>query len=302
MCYHKSKNQQGCSTTDHFSKWTEATAVPDKNAKSVASACTPLFTALAVGTLWLGTIDQSFWIRSSTTWRSIFKQITVFHLPTTHKQMASGNVTIERSKNRLSVTKETAVSSSSPVFCLPITHFCMPQPSALHSRSCVDGRPRFLWTSNPQKVTLWTPWPFRWCQPWCAEYTDNHSYKAQSLVPTSTLPRNTRSVPSITDTTATKKDTQRTLKRAREEPDNDSIYISQKHKQTKTFVPLSSSGRKYLSTTIGLTLGKVVYYGHTRDLAQPRRTYKTHRWWEQLLPGHQLHPDSIRGQSLSSQR
>lgn len=34
--------------TDHFSKWTEATAVQDKSAKSVANFFTPLFAVLAL--------------------------------------------------------------------------------------------------------------------------------------------------------------------------------------------------------------------------------------------------------------
>lgn len=66
---------------------------------------------------------------------------------------------------------------------------------------------------------------------------------------------------------------QKTLKRPHEEPDNDNI--SPKHKQSKTFNPLPSSRRKYLSTTLGLTFDKVVYNGRTRDLGQPRRIHKT---------------------------
>ena len=58
-------------------------------------------------------------------------------------------------------TKETTSTSSSLVFFLSITHLCMPQPSALLRRSCMDGRPSFLWTSNPQKMIPWTPSPFQ---------------------------------------------------------------------------------------------------------------------------------------------
>ena len=68
---------------------------------------------------------------------------------------------------------------------------------------------------------------------------------------------------------------QKTLKRPREEPGNNDIYISQKHKQTKAFNPLPRSGRKYLSTTLGLMFGEVVYYVCTRDLGQPQCTFKT---------------------------
>ena len=44
-------NKYIVAVTDHFSKWTEATAVPEKSAKSVANFCTPLFATLAVWTL-----------------------------------------------------------------------------------------------------------------------------------------------------------------------------------------------------------------------------------------------------------
>jgi len=65
------------------------------------------------------------------------------------------------------------------------------------------------------------------------------------------------------------------LKIPREESDTDDIHISETYKQTKTFNPLPSSGRKCLSTALGLTFHKVVYCGRTGDLGLPRHTYKT---------------------------
>ena len=65
---------------------------------------------------------------------NLMEHFETFHLHTTHKQMANGNMTIEHSKNllaSLSMTKETTGTSSSLVFCLTITHLCTPQPSAL---------------------------------------------------------------------------------------------------------------------------------------------------------------------------
>jgi len=65
------------------------------------------------------------------------------------------------------------------------------------------------------------------------------------------------------------------LKRPRAESDDDEIHISKTHKQTKTFNPVPGPRRKFLSTGLGLTFVKVVYCGRSRDLGEPRRTYKT---------------------------
>ena len=46
-----------------------------------------------------------------------------------------------------------------------------------------------------------------------------------------------------------------------------------KQMHIRTFNPLKISRRKHLSTTLDLTFDKFVYYGHTRDLEQPRHAY-----------------------------
>lgn len=107
-------NKYIVAATDHFSKWTEATAVPDKSAKSVHTFFVLCYFPPWLYGHWLATRDESLWTQSSTPWWSIFKQITAFHLPTTHKQMANGKVTIEHSKSllvSLLMTKETTRTS-----------------------------------------------------------------------------------------------------------------------------------------------------------------------------------------------
>ncbi|KAM4026801.1 CD226 antigen [Anomaloglossus baeobatrachus] len=54
-----------------------------------------------------------------------------------------------------------------------------------------------------------------------------------------------------------------------------SASATHKHKQIKTFNPLPSSGRKYLTTILDPTFSRIVYFGCTRNLGQSRRTYKT---------------------------
>ena len=53
------------------------------------------------------------------------------------------------------------------------------------------------------------------------------------------------------------------------------IQSVSKPMQIGAFNPLTISKRKRLCITLGLTFDNVVYYGRTRDLEQPRRTYKT---------------------------
>lgn len=54
------------------------------------------------------------------------------------------------------------------------------------------------------------------------------------------------------------------------------VMKSTSPKNTKPiFNPLPTSGRKYLSTALGLMFEKVVYYGQPVDLVLPQQTYKT---------------------------
>lgn len=59
------------------------------------------------------------------------------------------------------------------------------------------------------------------------------------------------------------------------EADIIAIQPASKPMQIRTFNPLTISRRKRLSITLGLTFENVVFYGRTRDLEEPRRTYKT---------------------------
>lgn len=69
---------------------------------------------------------------------------------------------------------------------------------------------------------------------------------------------------------------QTALIRPFQEPENEDMSMSMTQKQpTRTFNPLPPLARKNLCAALGLTFNKIVYYGRTKDLGQPRRFYKT---------------------------
>ncbi|KAJ8406486.1 hypothetical protein AAFF_G00300600 [Aldrovandia affinis] len=65
------------------------------------------------------------------------------------------------------------------------------------------------------------------------------------------------------------------LRRELDKTSDTTEYVSKKPKSTSMFSPLSSNARKKLTTVLGLTSTKSIYFGRPSELSQPRRTYKT---------------------------